>query len=46
MYKGHNTYDKPYSKSAKAVGDVIGNFHPHGDTSIYDAMVRLSRVGK
>lgn len=46
MYIGHNTYDKPYRKSAKTVGDVIGSFHPHGDTSIYDAMVRLSQDWK
>ena len=39
-------YDKPYRKSAKTVGDVIGSFHPHGDTSIYDAMVRLSQDWK
>ena len=43
MHKEHNTYDKPYRKSAKTVGDVIGNYHPHGDTSIYDAMVRMSQ---
>ena len=46
MYIGHNTYDKPYRNSAKTVGDVIGSFHPHGDTSIYDAMVRLSQDWK
>ena len=46
MHIGHNTYDKPYRKSAKTVGDVIGSFHPHGDTSIYDAMVRLSQDWK
>ena len=46
MYIGRNTYDKPYRKSAKTVGDVIGSFHPHGDTSIYDAMVRLSQDWK
>lgn len=46
MYIGHNTYDKPYRKSAKTVGDVIGSFHPHGDKSIYDAMVRLSQDWK
>ena len=42
MYKEKNTYDKPTRKSAKTVGDVIGNFHPHGDSSIYEAMVRMS----
>ena len=46
MYKEKNTYDKPYRKSAKTVGNVIGNFHPHGDTSIYDAMVRMSQPWK
>ena len=46
MYIGHNTYDKPYRKSAKTVGDVIGNYHPHGDTSIYEAMVRMSQDWK
>ena len=46
MYIGRNTYDKPYRKSAKTVGDVIGSFHPHGDTSIYDAMVRMSQDWK
>lgn len=46
MYKEKNTYDKPYRKSAKTVGDVIGNYHPHGDTSIYEAMVRMSQDWK
>ena len=46
MYKEKNTYDKPYRKSAKTVGDVIGNYHPHGDTSIYEAMVRMSQEWK
>ena len=46
MHKEHNTYDKGYRKSAKTVGDVIGNYHPHGDTSIYDAMVRMSQPWK
>ena len=46
MYKEHNTFDKPYRKSAKTVGDVIGNYHPHGDSSIYDAMVRMSQDWK
>ena len=46
MYKEKNTYDKGYRKSAKTVGDVIGNYHPHGDTSIYDAMVRMSQPWK
>ena len=46
MYKEKNTYDHGYRKSAKTVGDVIGNYHPHGDTSIYDAMVRMSQPWK
>ena len=46
MYKEKNTYDKPTRKSAKTVGDVIGNFHPHGDSSIYEAMVRMSQNWK
>lgn len=46
MHKERNTYDKGYRKSAKTVGDVIGNFHPHGDSSIYDAMVRMSQPWK
>ena len=46
MYKDHNTYDKPYRKSAKTVGFIMGNYHPHGDSSIYDAMVRMSQWWK
>ena len=46
MNKEGNTYNKPYRKSAKTVGNVIGNYHPHGDTSVYDAMVRLSQEWK
>ncbi len=46
MNKEKNTYDKGYRKSAKTVGDVIANYHPHGDTSIYDAMVRMSQPWK
>ncbi len=46
MSNDSNTYDKPYRKSAKTVGNVIGNYHPHGDTSVYDAMVRLSQDWK
>ncbi len=46
MHKERNTYDRGYRKSAKTVGDVIGNYHPHGDTSIYDAMVRMSQPWK
>jgi topoisomerase IV subunit A len=46
MYKEKNTSDKNYRKSAKTVGNVIGNYHPHGDSSVYDAMVRLSQDWK
>ena len=46
MYQGKNTYDNPYRKSAKTVGDVMGQYHPHGDSSIYDAMVRMSQWWK
>ena len=46
MYKEGNLHSKPYRKSAKTVGNVIGNYHPHGDTSVYDAMVRLSQDWK
>ena len=46
MNKEGNTASKPYRKSAKTVGNVIGNYHPHGDTSVYDAMVRLSQEWK
>ena len=46
MYKEGNTHNKPYRKSAKTVGNVIGNYHPHGDSSVYDAMVRLSQDWK
>lgn len=43
MYEAGNTADKPYRKSAKTVGDVIGRFHPHGDSAVYDTMVRLAQ---
>nr|WP_274706357.1 DNA topoisomerase IV subunit A [Fructilactobacillus myrtifloralis] len=46
MNKDGNTYDKGFRKSAKSVGNVMGNFHPHGDSSIYDAMVRMSQAWK
>ena len=46
MYSSGNTYDRNFRKSAKTVGDVIGQYHPHGDTSVYDAMVRLSQEWK
>ncbi|KRM67894.1 DNA topoisomerase (ATP-hydrolyzing) [Apilactobacillus ozensis DSM 23829 = JCM 17196] len=46
MYKDGNTYDKGFRKSAKSVGNVMGNFHPHGDSSIYEALVRMSQEWK
>ncbi|ALM56966.1 DNA topoisomerase IV subunit A [Staphylococcus equorum] len=46
MYSSGNTYDRNFRKSAKTVGDVIGQYHPHGDSSVYDAMVRLSQEWK
>ena len=46
MYHDGNTWDHPYRKSAKTVGLVIGNYHPHGDISVYDAMVRMSQDWK
>ena len=46
MYSEGNTHDKPHRKSAKTVGSVMGNFHPHGDSSIYEAMVRMSQDWK
>ncbi len=46
MNKDGNTYDHGFRKSAKSVGNVMGNFHPHGDSSIYEAMVRLSQDWK
>lgn len=46
MNKDGNTFDKGFRKSAKSVGNVMGNFHPHGDSSIYDAMVRMSQSWK
>ncbi|WLR52616.1 DNA topoisomerase IV subunit A [Bacillus tianshenii] len=46
MYKENNTAEKAFRKSAKTVGTVIGNYHPHGDTSVYDAMVRMSQDWK
>ena len=46
MNKDGNTFDKGYRKSAKSVGNIMGNFHPHGDSSIYDAMVRMSQNWK
>lgn len=46
MYREKNTYDKPYHKSARALGPIIGKYHPHGDSSIYEAMVRMSQSWK
>ena len=46
MHKDGNVYEKPTRKSAKTVGLVIGNYHPHGDSSVYDAMVRMSQPWK
>ena len=46
MYAMHvlsNDYNKPYKKSARVVGDVIGKYHPHGDTAVYDAIVRMAQ---
>jgi topoisomerase-4 subunit A len=46
MFEAGNTPDKPYRKSAKTVGDVMGNYHPHGDSSIYEGMVRMAQPWK
>ncbi len=46
MFDEHNTYDKPYIKCAYTVGGVLGKFHPHGDSSVYDAMIRMSQWWK
>ncbi|MBN3555542.1 DNA topoisomerase IV subunit A [Fictibacillus nanhaiensis] len=46
MFAEGNTNEKPYRKSAKTVGNVIGNYHPHGDSSVYEAMVRMSQDWK
>lgn len=46
MFHEGNTHDKAFRKAAKTVGNVIGNYHPHGDTSVYDAMVRMSQDWK
>lgn len=46
MYKDNNVFDKQFRKSAKTVGNVIGNYHPHGDSSVYEAMVRMSQSWK
>ena len=46
MFKLGMTSDKPYKKSARITGEVMGKYHPHGDSSIYDAMVRTSLILK
>jgi topoisomerase-4 subunit A len=46
MHEAGNTHDKPYRKSAKTVGDVMGNYHPHGDSAIYEALVRMAQPWK
>ncbi len=46
MYDEHNTFDKPYIKCAYTVGGVLGKFHPHGDSSVYDALIRMSQWWK
>lgn len=46
MHQDGNTHDKAFRKSAKAVGNIMGNYHPHGDSSIYEAMVRMSQDWK
>ena len=43
MHEASNRHDRPYRKSAKTVGDVMGNYHPHGDSAIYDALVRMAQ---
>ncbi|SEB84985.1 DNA gyrase subunit A [Rhodobacter sp. 24-YEA-8] len=43
MHESNNTHDKPYRKSARPVGDTMGKYHPHGDSSIYDALVRMAQ---
>ena len=43
MSETGNDYNKPYKKSARIVGDVIGKYHPHGDTAVYDAIVRMAQ---
>lgn len=46
MFKEGNVFDKQFRKSAKTVGNVIGNYHPHGDSSVYEAMIRMSQTWK
>src|SRR3954447_18122928 len=44
MHELSNTYNRAYKKSARTVGDVIGKYHPHGDASVYDAIVRMAQT--
>ena len=44
MYEDHLTYDKPFRKSATTVGNVLGRYHPHGDSSVYQSMVRMAQT--
>ena len=44
MHDLNNDYNKPYKKSARVVGDVIGKYHPHGDTAVYDSIVRMAQT--
>src|SRR5882672_2346449 len=44
MHEAGNHHDKPYKKAARLVGDVMGKYHPHGDTAIYDTIVRLAQI--
>lgn len=46
MYKDKNTHDKPFKKCANAVGNVLGHYHPHGDSSVYEALIRMSQDWK
>ena len=43
MYELKNHWDRPYKKSARVVGDVIGKYHPHGETAVYDSIVRMAQ---
>ena len=43
MHELHNDWNKPHKKSARIVGDVIGKYHPHGDTAVYDTIVRMAQ---
>src|SRR6185436_20358880 len=46
MNESGYTHNKPYRKSARVVGDVIGKYHPHGDTAVYDTMVRMAKTSR